>query len=84
MSGPEPTREHPYEPEPGDVVEDAGRGRVGRVMGHEGPYVQLRPLRGGLEWDAEPGGLEPVSQPQSDALSAAVAETNQRSRGEIA
>ncbi|WP_409062953.1 hypothetical protein [Streptomyces sp. SYP-A7185] len=31
-----------------------GRQRLGRVMGHEGPYLQLRPPGGGREWDADP------------------------------
>ena len=26
-------------------------------MGHEGPYVQLRPYGGGREWDADPGAV---------------------------
>ncbi|MEU6676704.1 hypothetical protein [Streptomyces sp. NPDC046925] len=30
------------------------RQRLGRVMGHEGPYLQLRPPGGGREWDADP------------------------------
>lgn len=27
------------------------------VMGHEGPYVQLRPLGGGKEWDCAPDAV---------------------------
>lgn len=35
----------------GTYAVDTRTGRVGRVMGHEGPYVQLRPYGGGREWD---------------------------------
>ncbi len=37
----------------GTLVIDLRRQRMGRVMGHEGPYLQLRPP-GGCEWDADP------------------------------
>ncbi|MFJ2391509.1 hypothetical protein ACIOTI_02005 [Streptomyces sp. NPDC087843] len=63
----------------GVAVHDTVRDRVGRVMGHEGPYLQVRPLGGGVEWDAEPGHLRPLSQ--DELLSALVAEANARSRG---
>lgn len=46
----------------GDAVRDIATDRVGRVMGREGPYVRLRPLAGGREWDAEPAHLRPMSQ----------------------
>ncbi|MBW5249809.1 hypothetical protein JGS39_12500 [Streptomyces sp. P01-B04] len=38
----------------GALVVDTQRDRLGYVMGHEGPYVQLRPVTGGCEWDADP------------------------------
>ncbi|MER6076769.1 hypothetical protein [Streptomyces sp. NPDC001833] len=38
----------------GTLVIDAARDRLGYVMGREGPYVQLRPVAGGREWDADP------------------------------
>ncbi|MFD9107125.1 hypothetical protein [Streptomyces bottropensis] len=65
----------------GDVVEDVGlrQTKVGTVMGFEGPYVQLRPVGGGREWDAEPGDLRPVTA--AEALSARLAAANARSRG---
>ncbi|WP_231650118.1 hypothetical protein, partial [Streptomyces clavuligerus] len=47
-------------PEVGQVVRDAATSAVGRVMGHVGGRVQLRPLRGGREWDALPEDLTPV------------------------
>lgn len=66
----------------GAVVEDKVRSAVGRVMGHEGPYVQLRPIGGGLEWDAEPGQVRRLTL--AEAMSAGVAAANARSRGERA
>ncbi|MEU1704268.1 hypothetical protein ABZ478_02545 [Streptomyces sp. NPDC005706] len=38
----------------GSCAVDTRTGRLGIVMGHEGPYVQLRPYGGGREWDCEP------------------------------
>lgn len=77
MSTEERAREHPYKPRVGDTVRDA-KGRVGRVMGDVGGRYQLRPLNGGLEWDANGDDLTPAIQ--SDALSGAVAEANSLSR----
>ncbi|WP_446750441.1 hypothetical protein [Streptomyces sp. AC1-42T] len=47
-------------------------------MGHEGPWLQLRPLGGGREWDADPDRLRPLDP--AELLSARVAEANARSR----
>jgi len=69
-----------YTPQLGDTVEDTRRKRVGKVMGFEGPYVQLRPIGGGIEWDAGPDELRPLTL--TEALSAGVAAANARSRGE--
>ncbi|WP_329029459.1 hypothetical protein [Streptomyces sp. NBC_01423] len=65
-------------PRVGTAVHDAGSGRVGLVMGHEGPCLQLRPLGGGREWDADPARLRPLGP--AELLSARVAEANARSR----
>ncbi|MGX6744313.1 hypothetical protein [Streptomyces peucetius] len=62
----------------GVAVHDSAHDRIGRVMGHEGPYVQVRPLAGGREWDAEPDHLRALTQ--DELLSALVAEVNARSR----
>ncbi|MFH8469980.1 hypothetical protein [Streptomyces sp. NPDC017991] len=62
----------------GKVVRDAARGLVGRVMGHEGPYIQLRPLSGGREWDADPDHVRDLTP--DELLSALLAEVNARSR----
>lgn len=62
----------------GETVRDTARDCVGVVMGHEGPYVQLRPVKGGCEWDADPNHIAPVSV--RELLSPRVAEANARSR----
>ncbi|WP_217555134.1 hypothetical protein [Streptomyces sp. GbtcB6] len=46
----------------GALVFDTGRDELGYVMGHEGPYVQLRPVAGGREWDADPAHVRPATQ----------------------
>ncbi|MDT0387908.1 hypothetical protein [Streptomyces dubilierae] len=68
-------------PEIGDVVYDEASRRVGELMGHVGPYWQMRPVGGGREWDAR----GPVrSATTSERLSAGVSLANARSRGETA
>ncbi|WP_237525350.1 hypothetical protein [Streptomyces sp. SID4985] len=42
------------EPPEGSLAIDTERDKLGYVMGHVGPYVQLRPLAGGRAWDADP------------------------------
>lgn len=68
-------------PAVGAYVVDTRTGRLGIVMGHEGPYVQLRPYGGGREWDAEPGGVRHATT--AERLSVATAYANARSRGEV-
>jgi hypothetical protein len=63
---------------PSTVVVDERTGRVGEVMGCEGPYVQVRPLGGGREWDADPARVRPASA--EERLRASVAAANARSR----
>jgi hypothetical protein len=51
----------------GSYVVDTRTGRAGVVMGHEGPYVQLRPYGGGREWDAAPDAVReatPAERPK--------------------
>lgn len=69
-----------HKPSLGDIVEDTDRSKIGKVMGFHGPYVQLRPIGGGREWDARPVALRPATL--SEGLSAGVAVANARSRGE--
>ncbi|MFF0432237.1 hypothetical protein ACFYU9_08455 [Streptomyces sp. NPDC004327] len=65
----------------GVYVIDIRTGKVGTVMGHEGPYLQVRPLGGGREWDCEPDGVRVATA--AERLSAATAHANARSRGEV-
>ncbi|MGW3492230.1 hypothetical protein [Streptomyces sp. NPDC001020] len=65
----------------GSYAVDVRTGRVGVVMGHESPYVQLRPFGGGREWDVEPDCVRPATQ--MERLRAATAYANARSRGEV-
>ncbi|WP_330333134.1 hypothetical protein OHS33_27780 [Streptomyces sp. NBC_00536] len=62
----------------GDTVRDTHHNRLGIVTDRLGPHLRLRPLAGGLEWDAEPEDTEPVSS--LEALRARLAEVNARSR----
>jgi hypothetical protein len=68
-------------PPVGSYAVDIRTGRVGEVMGHEGPYVQLRPYGGGKEWDVEPEAVR-LATP-AERLRAATAYANARSRGEV-
>ncbi|CAL9417852.1 hypothetical protein SUDANB58_01783 [Streptomyces sp. enrichment culture] len=68
-------------PPVGAYVIDTRTGRLGIVMGHEGPYVQLRPYGGGREWDAEPCAVRHATQ--AERISAVTAYANARSRGEV-
>ncbi|MFD7612910.1 hypothetical protein [Streptomyces sp. NPDC059828] len=69
------------EPAVGSYVIDTSTGRMGRVMGHLGPYVQLRPIGGGREWDCAPDALRVATM--AERISAVTAHANARSRGEV-
>ncbi|GAB3127039.1 hypothetical protein GCM10027160_51270 [Streptomyces calidiresistens] len=49
----------------GSFATDTRVDRVGKVMGHVGPYVRLRPPRGGREWDAAPEDLRRLEPHES-------------------
>ncbi|MFI8851268.1 hypothetical protein ACIGW3_13920 [Streptomyces sp. NPDC053499] len=66
------------EPIVGSTVRDLSSSRVGVVMAREGPFLQLRPLGGGREWDADPDRVQLLTH--AEVLSARVAELNARSR----
>ncbi|MFF8655998.1 hypothetical protein [Streptomyces huasconensis] len=72
---------HPVDLPVGSYVVDTRNGRVGRVMGYEGPYVQLRPYGGGREWDCAPEAIRTATV--AERLRAATAYANARSRGEV-
>lgn len=61
-------------PPTGSYAVDTRTDRVGRVMGSEGPYVQLRPPAGGTEWDVPPEALRPAGT--LEELRAKVTEIN--------
>ncbi|MFI1970034.1 hypothetical protein [Streptomyces cinnamoneus] len=42
---------------------DMRTGRLGQVMDHHAGYVQLRPPRGGLEWNCPPEHARPAADP---------------------
>ncbi|MEI5522563.1 hypothetical protein WB388_18335 [Streptomyces brasiliscabiei] len=52
-------------PAVGEIVQDTRRNRTGCVMGHVGPYVQLRPVAGGREWDASPKDLRQATHAEA-------------------
>ncbi|MFF5582733.1 hypothetical protein [Streptomyces hygroscopicus] len=51
----------------GTYVVDQRRNRLGRVMGSEGPYIQLRPPGGGQEWDCPPDATRPATESERRA-----------------
>ena len=77
MTAPIPdTDGHTVSPDVGALVVDRRNGKVGVVMGHVGPYVQLRPPRGGRgRWSYVPGRHVPLP---AEELSAKVAVANRR------
>ncbi len=68
-------------PERGTLMVDTRRGEVGEFRGIAGPYWALRPVCGGIEWDADPAHVRPAAP--MERLHAQVARANARSRGEI-
>jgi hypothetical protein len=72
------TEEPEEAPGVGAAVHDTARDRYGRIAGHEGPHLQVRPFSGGRTWTADPDHLRPLSQ--DELLKILVAEANARSR----
>ncbi|MEV0259441.1 hypothetical protein AB0H82_34980 [Streptomyces sp. NPDC050732] len=60
---------------------DKRTGKAGVVMGHEGPYVQLRPPRGGTEWDVPPEALRLPTQAEDLSAKVSMANTASLSNG---
>ncbi|MCQ8772548.1 hypothetical protein HCK01_03155 [Streptomyces sp. AA8] len=52
--------------------------RLGQVMGHEGPRLQLRPPAGGREWEVEPAGVRAATE--VELMIAKVRQANAASR----
>lgn len=62
----------------GELAKDIARGRIGVVMGRVGGRVQMRPIRGGREWDAVADDVVALSA--REELSARLAVKNGNSR----
>ncbi|MEU1035817.1 hypothetical protein ABZ402_45530 [Streptomyces mirabilis] len=62
----------------GELAKDSARGRIGVVMGEIGGRVQIRPIRGGEEWDAMPDNVVALSA--REELSARLAVKNGNSQ----
>ncbi|WP_416978014.1 hypothetical protein [Streptomyces sp. T028] len=62
----------------GELARDRASGRIGVVMGEIGGRVQIRPVRGGREWDAMPCNVVALSA--REELSARLAMKNGNSR----
>lgn len=60
------------------IFVDTKMGKIGYVMGHAGPYVQLRPPGGGREWDADPDAIRQATD--TEVLRARVTEMNRAER----
>ncbi|KOV83918.1 hypothetical protein ADL01_09535 [Streptomyces sp. NRRL WC-3618] len=63
----------------GELAKDSVRDRIGVVMGEFGGRVQMRPVRGGLEWDAVSDNVVALSA--REELSARLAIKNGNSLG---
>ncbi|MEU4043421.1 hypothetical protein ACK389_19835 [Streptomyces antibioticus] len=62
----------------GQLAKDSASGRIGVVMGEVGGRVQIRPVRGGREWEAMPGNVVALSA--REELSARLDARNGNSR----
>ncbi|GHF18132.1 hypothetical protein GCM10017776_40000 [Streptomyces griseoluteus] len=62
----------------GALAKDTASGRIGVVMGEVGARVQIRPMGGGIEWDAMPDNV--VAPTAREELSARLAIRNGNSR----
>ncbi|GEC08757.1 hypothetical protein SSP24_64120 [Streptomyces spinoverrucosus] len=65
----------------GELAKDSARGRIGVVMGEVGGRVQIRPIGGGMEWDARPDNV--VALNAREELSARLAVKNGNSRDRL-
>ncbi|MFI9806645.1 hypothetical protein ACIHEJ_20185 [Streptomyces sp. NPDC052301] len=63
--------------EPGSLCYDPATAKVGEYRDRAGPYVLLRPVGGGREWEADPRTLRPATD--QERLGASVRAVNHRS-----
>ncbi|MFG2633976.1 hypothetical protein ACGFX8_08500 [Streptomyces sp. NPDC048362] len=66
----------PERHEPGQLLYDPVTGRVGEYRDRVGPRAMLRPVGGGLEWEADPDTLRPATD--RERLGASVRAANHR------
>ncbi|MGW0995025.1 hypothetical protein [Streptomyces sp. NPDC002520] len=64
--------------ESGSLFYDTATGKVGEYQDKAGPYVMLRPVGGGREWQADPEALRPATD--RERLGESVRAANQRTR----
>jgi hypothetical protein len=69
-------RTEPTTYEPGTLLYDPATSRVGEYQARSGPHAMLRPVGGGLEWQANPVSLRPATD--RERLSAGVRAANSR------
>ncbi|MGW6755075.1 hypothetical protein [Streptomyces sp. NPDC055006] len=62
----------------GELAMDNARDRMGVVMGEIGGRVQMRPIRGGVEWDAMPNNVVPLGARKELSARLAVKNGNRR------
>jgi hypothetical protein len=62
----------------GELAKDTASGRTGVIMGEIGARVQIRPVGGGVEWDALPDNV--VALTAREELNARLAIKNGNSR----
>ncbi|MGV9904929.1 hypothetical protein ACWDU8_20935 [Streptomyces sp. NPDC003388] len=62
----------------GELAKDTASGRIGILMDEVGARVQIRPVSGGVEWDAMPDKV--VAPTAREVLSARLAIKNGNSR----
>jgi len=62
----------------GELAKDKANGRIGVVTGEVGARMQVRPIGGGVEWDARPDNM--VAPTAREELSVRLAIKNANSR----
>ncbi|QNP71504.1 hypothetical protein IAG44_20100 [Streptomyces roseirectus] len=77
---PEPEKPPPV-PAIGALVRDAASDKVGEFRGTWAGKWALRPIKGGVEWEADPRDVHAVTPEQR--MHAEVGKANARSRGEV-
>ncbi|MEU8975429.1 hypothetical protein AB0D11_40515 [Streptomyces monashensis] len=61
-----------------ELAKDTGSGRIGVVMGKVGGRVQMRPVGGGVEWDARPDNVVTPSEQEKLTVRPAITSSDGR------